>query len=126
MAPPWGVADMLAVMKKDMAGTLHANGDLARCHSRLAAALKAGPRPPSLPLLADLASNVSSVLLMLPLPAKTDKGEAEEGEAEFTSFGQPTRLFTCANYGSYFSHVYEVLASLPCPWHVIISLCHYL
>ena len=75
MAPPWDVADMLAVMKKDMSSTLHRNADLSRCHSRLAAAVKARDRPTSLSLLADLASNVSSVLLMLPLPAKTDKGE---------------------------------------------------
>ena len=75
MPPPWDVADMLAVMKKDMSGTLHSNAELSRCHSRLAAAVKARERPTSLSLLADLASNVSSVLLMLPLPAKTDKGD---------------------------------------------------
>ena len=74
MAPPWDVADMMAVMKKDMSGTLHGNAELSRCHSRLAAAVKARERPTSLSLAADLASNVSSVLLMLPLPAKTDKG----------------------------------------------------
>lgn len=66
---------MLAVMKKDMSGTLHSNAELSRCHSRLAAAVKARERPTSLSLVADLASNVSSVLLMLPLPAKTDTGD---------------------------------------------------
>lgn len=75
VAPPWDVADMMAVMKKDMSATLHSNVELLRCHSRLAAAVKARDRPTSLSLVADLASNVSSVLLMLPLPAKTDKGE---------------------------------------------------
>ena len=66
---------MVAVMKKDMSGTLHSNAELSRCHSRLAAAVKTRERPTSLSLVADLASSVSSVLLMLPLPAKTDKGE---------------------------------------------------
>lgn len=75
VAPPWDVADMMAVMKKDMSGTLHSNAELSRCQSCLAAAVKARERSTSLSLAADLASNVSSVLLMLPLPAKTDKGE---------------------------------------------------
>ena len=65
----------MAVMKKDMSSTLHSNAELSRCHSRLAAAVKAQDHPTSLSLVADLASNVSSVLLMLPLPAKTDKGQ---------------------------------------------------
>ena len=76
VAPPWDVADMVAVMKKDMSSTLHTNAELSRCHSRLAAAVKARHRPAALSSVVDLASNVSSVLLMLPLPAKTDKGEA--------------------------------------------------
>ena len=75
VAPPWDVADMMAVMKKDMSATLHSNAQLSRCHLRLAATVKAREGPTSLSLAADLASNVSSVLLMLPLPAKTDKGE---------------------------------------------------
>ena len=65
---------MLAVMKKDMSSTLHSNAELSRCHARLTAAVKARERGSSLSAVADLASNVASVLLMLPLPAKTDKG----------------------------------------------------
>lgn len=73
-APPWDLGDMLAVMKKDMSSSLHSSADLSRSHARLQAALKTKDRPASLAAAADLASHVSSMLLMLPLPAKSDKG----------------------------------------------------
>ncbi len=74
-APPWDVADMLTVMKKDMSASLHSNADLSRSHARLQAAFKIKDRPTTLSAAADLASHVSQMLLMLPLPAKTDKGK---------------------------------------------------
>lgn len=66
---------MLAVMKKNMSSSLHSNADLSRCHARLQAAYKLKGRPTTLQALADLASHASSLLLKLPLPAKSDKGE---------------------------------------------------
>ena len=74
VAPPWDVGDMLAGMKKDMGSSLHSNGDLARSHARLQGAWKGRHRPLTLPALADLAAHLNSMLLMLPLPAKTDQG----------------------------------------------------
>ena len=70
---------MLAVMKKDMSSSLHSNADLSRSHACLQAALKLRDRPTSLSALADLASHVSTVLLMLPLPAKIDTGMTAMG-----------------------------------------------
>lgn len=84
---------MLAVMKKDMSSSLHSNADLSRSHACLQAALKLRDRPTSLSALADLASHVSTMLLMLPLPAKSDTGMTAAGLQ--CSSGQPRPHPTC-------------------------------
>lgn len=76
-APPWGVEEMLQVMKKDMSGVLHKSGELARCHQRLTSAAKHKERTPTWPAAADLAAQVSSLLLLLHLPNKSDTGKAQ-------------------------------------------------
>lgn len=96
-APPWDVADMLAVMKKDMSSSLHSNADLSRSHACLQAALKLRDRPTRLPALADLASHVLTMLLMLPLPAKIDTGMTATGLQ--CSLNQPINQFTFLSSG---------------------------
>ena len=83
---------MLAVMKKDMSSSLHSNADLSRSHACLQAALKLRDRPTRLPALADLASHVLTMLLMLPLPAKVDTGMTAIGLQ--CSLNQPINQFT--------------------------------
>lgn len=73
-APPWELADMLAVMKKDMSSRLYKSQDLSRAHQRLTTACKQRERAISLPAVSELAGNVNSLLLALALPNKTDKG----------------------------------------------------
>lgn len=62
-----------------MSSSLHSNADLSRSHACLQAALKLRDRPTRLPVLADLASHVLTMLLMLPLPPKIDTGMAAVG-----------------------------------------------
>lgn len=73
-APPWDLANMLAVMKNDMSSTLHKSAVLSRCHQQITAALKHRDRQPGLPAAIELAGSVSSLLMLLPLPGKSDQG----------------------------------------------------
>ena len=72
-APPWDAADMLAVLKKNMSFSQHNNAPLWRSHADTQAALKIKHQPTSLSAVTDLASHVSSLLLALPLPSKSDQ-----------------------------------------------------
>ena len=68
---------MLAVLKKNMSFSQHNNTPLWRSHADIQAALKSKHQSISLSAVTDLASYVSSMLLALPLPSKSDQGELD-------------------------------------------------